>query len=140
MGGRKCRVSHEEGWRDQSTLHTWERTALKNGMVEWEAGNAEYLMNKVGAQLVTPRTFASQVMTSVMNSTAPGWKMTVSTRSPAEVEARSIWTIVAPILVALCCGLCICLLAIASCMKYNKGCSLPEAQEQDEQDLLSDMT
>jgi hypothetical protein len=46
---------------DQSTLHTWERTALKNGMVEWEAGNAEYLMKKVGAQLVTPRTFASQV-------------------------------------------------------------------------------
>jgi hypothetical protein len=77
---------------------------------------------------------------SVLNATSPAWKMTVPTRSPAEVEARAIWAIVSPILVALCCGLCICLPAIALCRKYNKGCSLPEAQEQDEEDLLSETT
>jgi hypothetical protein len=39
--------------------NNWEKIALKNGMVEWEAGNAEYLISKVGAQLLLPEMFAT---------------------------------------------------------------------------------
>mmetsp|Transcript_23481 Transcript_23481/g.37569 ORF Transcript_23481/g.37569 Transcript_23481/m.37569 type:complete len:783 (+) Transcript_23481:41-2389(+) len=36
----------------------WEDKALESGMVVWEAGNARYLMAKLGAELITPETFA----------------------------------------------------------------------------------
>jgi len=39
----------------------WEAKALGLGMVPWEAGNARYLIRKIGAKLITPQTFASMV-------------------------------------------------------------------------------
>lgn len=46
---------------DMMVETAWEETALDLGMVPWEAGNARYLIKKVGAKLVTPDTFAPMV-------------------------------------------------------------------------------
>jgi len=46
---------------DLAAEQAWEDKALGLGMVTWEAGNARYLMNKLGAKLITPETFAASV-------------------------------------------------------------------------------
>lgn len=46
---------------DMRAREAWEHQALDAGMMTWEAENAKYLISKVGAQLVTPETFAGMV-------------------------------------------------------------------------------
>lgn len=47
---------------DAAALAAWEQKALDMGMITWEAGNAYYLIKKVGATLVTPETLATTVL------------------------------------------------------------------------------
>lgn len=46
---------------DMAAETAWEAQALDLGMVPWEAGNAKYLREKLGAILVTPAVLASVV-------------------------------------------------------------------------------
>jgi len=46
---------------DPADMEQWESDLLEASMVSWEANNAKYLLEKVGARLVTPLTFASMV-------------------------------------------------------------------------------
>mmetsp|Transcript_16195 Transcript_16195/g.31685 ORF Transcript_16195/g.31685 Transcript_16195/m.31685 type:complete len:98 (-) Transcript_16195:71-364(-) len=43
---------------DPEQKRTWERAVLEGGMVDWEAGNARFLMEKMNAIVITPHMFA----------------------------------------------------------------------------------
>ena len=68
------------GWEEDAMMSLAADHAALQGMVPWEAGNARYLQETVGAKLVTPETLLSRSLGKTEEKFPVNWKVLLKLR------------------------------------------------------------